>query len=673
MATYNGPSYEGRTITATITETATNAKDNTSTISWKIEVSGGAVNYYDAGAYLKINGTKVCDIARAWNSYEWPAARGSQSGTMTIAHGADGRKSIEIDFQAYVYYHSWGQYGGTMGLSNIDRTTPTITLGAASAITEASAQLTAKANYECENWQYKLNDGSWTTFQTGKATETTLSLSKLSPNATYTVQVRATRTHNGLTGTSGTVNFSTLGASKIINAANVTIGTRCNVTWIPYNADYKYKLKFICGSQHVTTNYITPGTLSPYTYDLQTIPMAFCSEITTAESGDITAELYTYDSNNQQIGVKDTKTFKGYIPASVVPVISGVTFTERGNQNPFDSFVASISKLRMTAAVSKAYGSPITRVTLNIGTDKATYTNDAATYTLDTGTIYVAGLVPYTATVTDARGRTTQDTGYVNIQNYFTPGLRPNIEISGTTVTLSVRWEIAPVAGENTVQTFYVDRSDGTTTERHTFTVSGTSGTETWTQTLTDIQTKTYTYTVTLSDKYKTATARKTTGTICFSRLAGGKGAAFGKSAERQGLEVDWPAYFNYGIYAKGHTGAIGETQWDRILDGSNPVTVSANSETTVGSFTLPAGTWLSIVEAEFVAMDSVYHIRIKNSVGTLLNSMQDTTGGTNTPNRRTQLLGLLSDTTAATYNINFITSAQATVNTLTVKSVRIL
>lgn len=57
------------------------------------------------------------------------------------------------------------------------------------------------------------------------------------------------------------------------------------------------------------------------------------------------------------------------------------------------------------------------------------------------------------------------------------------------------------------------------------------------TLTLEDVETETYTITFTITDTASnTATLTKQTGTICFSRLAGGNGAAFFKEADTEGV-----------------------------------------------------------------------------------------------------------------------------------------
>lgn len=105
MATFKSNSYEGRYLQLTITESV-NVKANTSTLTWTLQCLGGSVNYYStAPTTVTINGTVVYSKgATSWDSKVFPAAKGSTSGTITVAHGSDGKKSITVGFSTRVYY-----------------------------------------------------------------------------------------------------------------------------------------------------------------------------------------------------------------------------------------------------------------------------------------------------------------------------------------------------------------------------------------------------------------------------------------------------------------------------------------------------------------------------------------------------------------------------------------
>lgn len=105
MATFTSNNYEGRYLQLVISETI-NPKDNTSTLNWTLSSIGGSVNYYSiAPTTATINGTTVYSKgATSWSTQVFPAAKGSTSGSITVAHNADGTKSISVGFSTRVYY-----------------------------------------------------------------------------------------------------------------------------------------------------------------------------------------------------------------------------------------------------------------------------------------------------------------------------------------------------------------------------------------------------------------------------------------------------------------------------------------------------------------------------------------------------------------------------------------
>ena len=77
---------------------------NKSTISWKLSSLGGEVNYYATEVTLTIGGTVVYQSGRvAWDSYKFPAAKGSTSGTIDISHDEYGNKTINVVMTVMIY------------------------------------------------------------------------------------------------------------------------------------------------------------------------------------------------------------------------------------------------------------------------------------------------------------------------------------------------------------------------------------------------------------------------------------------------------------------------------------------------------------------------------------------------------------------------------------------
>lgn len=125
MATYTlncKNSYDGRRLRLYCTST-TNIANNTSTIKWTLYSENGNSNYYSTGpTTVTINGTQVYYKARvAYSSKTFPAAKGSVSGTLTVTHNSDGKKSISVSLATAIYTSTVTTNSGTWTLDNIPR------------------------------------------------------------------------------------------------------------------------------------------------------------------------------------------------------------------------------------------------------------------------------------------------------------------------------------------------------------------------------------------------------------------------------------------------------------------------------------------------------------------------------------------------------------------------
>lgn len=125
MATYtlySKNSYEGRKLRLYCTST-TNIANNTSTIKWTLYSEGGSSSYYSTGpTTVTINGTRVYYKGRvAYSSKTFPASKGSVSGTLTVTHNSNGKKSISVSLATAIYTSSVTTNSGTWTLDNIPR------------------------------------------------------------------------------------------------------------------------------------------------------------------------------------------------------------------------------------------------------------------------------------------------------------------------------------------------------------------------------------------------------------------------------------------------------------------------------------------------------------------------------------------------------------------------
>lgn len=124
MASVQTSSYQGRYLKLTVVEESTNIANNTSTLRWTLESIGGSVNYYSIyGCKAVVNGNIVHNSGNtSWNSYNFPAATGSTTGTITVGHNNDGTASaVPFSLTGSVYNNNPQTYSGSCSLSTIPR------------------------------------------------------------------------------------------------------------------------------------------------------------------------------------------------------------------------------------------------------------------------------------------------------------------------------------------------------------------------------------------------------------------------------------------------------------------------------------------------------------------------------------------------------------------------
>lgn len=119
---YSAKSYEGRKLRLYCTS-STNIANNTSTINWTLYSEGGSADYYSTGpTTVTINGTQVYYKGRVgYSSKTFPASKGSVSGSLTVTHNSDGKKSISVLLATAIYTATVTTNSGTWTLDNIPR------------------------------------------------------------------------------------------------------------------------------------------------------------------------------------------------------------------------------------------------------------------------------------------------------------------------------------------------------------------------------------------------------------------------------------------------------------------------------------------------------------------------------------------------------------------------
>ena len=124
MASVQTSSYDGRYLKLTVVEESYSIANNTSTVRWTLESIGGSVNYYTIYNWgVWVNGQQIYGTQTTnWNSYNFPAKTGSTTGTITVAHNADGSAgAVGFQLNGCVYYNRTNSYTGSISLTKIPR------------------------------------------------------------------------------------------------------------------------------------------------------------------------------------------------------------------------------------------------------------------------------------------------------------------------------------------------------------------------------------------------------------------------------------------------------------------------------------------------------------------------------------------------------------------------
>ena len=124
MASVQTSKYDGRYLKLTVEEESYSIENNTSTIKWTLESLAGSVNYYDIyDCKVTINGTVVYGPTTTyWSGKAFPSAKGSKSGTISIAHNSDGTASdVSFTLRGSVKNNNPQNYSSSISLTTIPR------------------------------------------------------------------------------------------------------------------------------------------------------------------------------------------------------------------------------------------------------------------------------------------------------------------------------------------------------------------------------------------------------------------------------------------------------------------------------------------------------------------------------------------------------------------------
>jgi len=456
-----------------------------------------------------------------------------------VTHNANGTfptQNISIYAKSF-HISSKNASGAISGIASIDRTSALAT-ATVDNIEATGFRLNVTSDKPVNKWEYNINGGTWTTFSTTDGTSASVNITGLSPATSYTINVRVTRTYNGVQSTA-TVTAETLGQSMIASITDVNVGSATTLTFVPNTTTYYFRVVFLLGDTVLATENIgnrasltTQSYTSTYKFPASTLP--------NATSGQFTARLETYsDSGYAHLIGSDTETFTVTVPDTTAYQPNGTVTLTPYNSNAWlaskNIYVGGYSAIDVSVNPTAGAGANVASVEINGVTATSTGTNQFRTEVL-TG----SGAKTFNVIVTDSRGRSKTLAQSVNYLSYSAPSIYVSYErgtyangawtanVSGAHIRVSVSTYCSLTDYGNTVTLTPTATIGGTPTPP-----SVTDGTVYyWTNTSTD---NSYDFTVTAVDSVGVTSV--TTFTVSsvqvpFNLNTSMPAAAFGKVAE---------------------------------------------------------------------------------------------------------------------------------------------
>ena len=322
-----------------------------------------------------------------------------------------------------------------------------------------------------------------------------------------------------------------------------TMGSAGTITVSRSGSSYTHTISYTFGEASGTIVTKSAGTSISWTP-----PLDLARQIPNATQSTGVLRIDTY-SGSTRIGSKEYS-FTLYVPASIKPT-AALAVTLVNDNSVIDGWnvcVKGYSKLSYTVTASGAYGATI---------QSCRFTFAGKTVTGSSGVVAVnsAGTFTPSVEVTDSRGRSVSVTGNsVDVYDYNAPTIAQlsvqrcnaegTIQNEGTYVCVQGAFHVgASVGGRNGVTAKCRYREIGGSWSNYTAiedtgaVVGGSMP-----------ATKTYEMEIAATDSIgetKTVYAIIPTAEVALHLRDGGKGAAFGKYAEKEALECAWDAYFD--------------------------------------------------------------------------------------------------------------------------------
>lgn len=331
-----------------------------------------------------------------------------------------------------------------------------------------------------------------------------------------------------------------------VNDSDINLGESVTVSMPRASGSFTHTLRYGFGSASGTIG-SGLGTSKAWTP-----PLSLASQIPNATSGKLTIYCDTYNGSTK-VGTKSVA-ITVRVPASVVPTISSVSVvdTNTTQYNKLGGVVKGKSTLEVDITASGAYSSKIS----SYSTSVMGKTYAGASFTVSSVT--ASGSVKFAVTVKDSRGRSATVEKSINVVDYTNPVInklsvaRVNSDGTandeGTALKIDYGFTIASVNSKND-KTYTLEIKAPTDTAYKSVAFGSVYTLNTSAIVTEDISVdSSYIVRLTIKDYFKTLThtVEAPTAFTLMDFHSSGKGIAFGKVCEKEGIEFNLPLYSRY-------------------------------------------------------------------------------------------------------------------------------
>ena len=364
-------------------------------------------------------------------------------------------------------------------------------------------------------------------------------------SATFQINATISGTYRDTITASATVTLNTIprATQPALSASSADMGAAVTVSMPRASGNFTHDLAYKLGSGSYVS--IATGRGTSYSW---TVPDV-ASQLPSATSGKLTLRCITKNGSTT-IGTKYAY-LTAKVPASVVPTVSTVTLAEAtsGLAAQFGAYIQGKSKLKVTIAGAGAKGSTIAAYQTTL--QGKTYTGSSWTSPVLTG----SGTVTLSTKVKDSRGRwSAAKTTSITVLAYNTPQVqalaayRVNAagaaDEQGEYIAVQYRYSVTSLNSKNTATMVMEYKRSSVDTWTELLTGKALSANTTAKPTTPTFSVD-YQYDVrlTVTDWFgatRTYTTTLPSGAVILDLLANGKGIAFGKVAQQEGIDFGW-------------------------------------------------------------------------------------------------------------------------------------